>query len=208
MSVTADACIILAKLVCLTLTASSKPLPVPDIFQKMLDIEKHEYDKENERSILNVMERYESQSGNDLANLRQLFVSDKPCSIRIAYTVIAEIVLELLGMSEISVLESGKSISEENRKILELKLKSLQDGKVNFKYALAVGDNEDDVKLVTLSEGDDIESESCNMQKKRARSPSSAQNQLVPAEKKGKLKSKVVVELLGDSSSDDSSSDE
>ena len=47
------------------------------------------------------------------------------------------------------------------------------------------------------------------MQKKRARSPSSAQNQLVPVPKKEKLKSKDVVVLLGDSSSeDDSSSDE
>ena len=49
MNVTADACIMLAKLVSHTLSAP------PDIFQKMLDIEKEKFDEKNECAILNAM---------------------------------------------------------------------------------------------------------------------------------------------------------
>ena len=156
MNVTADACIILAKLVSHTLSAP------PDIFQKMLGIEKEKFDEKNECAILNAMERYTLFSGNDLADFRQLFRSDTSCSIRMAYAVIAEIMLELLDMSEISLLESEQPISEESRKMLESHLKSMQEGEIDIDYALAVGENEkvelNEVKVISLSEEDNIES--------------------------------------------------
>ena len=156
MNVTADACIILAKLVSHTL---SEP---PDIFQKMLGIENEEFDEKNECAILNAMERYTLFSRNDLADFRQLFESDTSCSIRRASAVIAQIMLELMDMSEISFLESEQPISEESKKMLESHLKSMQEGEIDIDYALAVGENEEveliDVKVISLSEEDNIES--------------------------------------------------
>ena len=128
----------------------------------MLDIGKEKFDNQNECAILNAMERYESRTRNDLADFRQLFVSDTPCSIRMAYAVIAEIMLELLDMSEISLLESEQPISEESKRMLESHLKSMQEGEIDIDYALAVGENEEveliDVKVISLSEENNIES--------------------------------------------------
>ena len=59
-------------------------------------------------------------------------------------------------------MESEQPISEESKRMLESHLKSMQEGEIDIDYALAVGENEEveliDVKVISLSEEDNIES--------------------------------------------------